>query len=70
MSGITAPSSTTHPSLDPPKVKAFVLWYGWDRTAQLMVYWIVIVYSGLDRFKSGLLWNYPTIDPQSGTGTA
>jgi hypothetical protein len=50
-----------------PVPKAFVYWYGWDWTVQLLV-WVVIVYSWPDCFKSGLLWNYPTVGPQSGTG--
>jgi hypothetical protein len=43
-----------------PIPKAFVYWYGWDRTVPLLVR-VVIVYSQPDRFKSGSLWNYPTI---------
>jgi hypothetical protein len=42
---------------------------GWDQTIQLLV-WVVIIHSGPDHFKSGSLWNYQTVGPQSGTGTA
>jgi hypothetical protein len=46
-----------------PVPKAFIYWYGWDWTVQLSV-WVIIVYSGLDCFKSISLWNYPTVDSQ------
>jgi hypothetical protein len=32
-----------------PVLKAFVYWYCWDRTIQLLV-WVIIIYSESDRF--------------------
>jgi hypothetical protein len=50
-------------------------WYGpvpkaFTGMVGIRLFWVVMIYLGTDRFKSGLLWKYSTVGPQCGTGMA